>query len=166
MPIQTSSTAASRLSGPPVARGAWVTYGMPMAETIFSKIIAGEIPCHKVYEDDQVLAFLDIGPLSRGHTLVIPKEPAATLDQLSDESAAAIGRVLPRIVRAVLAATGASAYNVLQNNGSAAHQAVFHVHFHIIPRTESGGLGIGWQPSQLDPEDGEQLAADMAARLA
>ncbi|NIW74923.1 MAG: HIT domain-containing protein, partial [Gemmatimonadetes bacterium] len=104
-----------------------------MAETIFSKIIRGEIPCHKVYEDEHVLAFLDINPLSDGHTLVIPKEPAATLDQLSDESGAAIGRVLPRICRAVKEVTGVTAYNVLQNNEPMAHQAVFHVHFHIIP---------------------------------
>ena len=91
-------------------------------------------------------------PLSPGHTLVIPKEPAATLDQLSDASAAAIGRVLPRIARAVMAATGATAYNVLQNNGAAAHQAVFHVHFHIIPKPEGGGgLGIGWPAGRLDP---------------
>ena len=72
-----------------------------MPDTIFSRIIRGEIPCARVYEDADVLAFLDIGPLSPGHTLVIPKEPAATLDQLSDASAAAIGRVLPRIARAV-----------------------------------------------------------------
>ncbi len=77
-----------------------------MGETIFSKILRGEIPCHKVYEDDHVLAFLDVGPLSRGHTLVIPKEPAATLDALSDESSAAIGRVLPRLCRAVKKVTG------------------------------------------------------------
>ena len=68
-----------------------------MEETIFSKILRGEIPCHRVYEDDRVLSFLDIFPLSRGHTLIIPKEPAVTLEELSDESAAAIGRVLPRI---------------------------------------------------------------------
>ena len=80
-----------------------------MADTIFGKILRGEIPCHKVYEDDKVLAFLDVGPLSRGHTLVIPKEPAETLDALSDESAAAIGRVLPRICRAVVRATGTQA---------------------------------------------------------
>jgi histidine triad (HIT) family protein len=135
-----------------------------MAETIFSKIIAGDIPCHKVYEDDLVLAFLDINPLSKGHTLVIPKEPAETLDQLSDESAAAIGRVLPRLCRAVQAATGTAAYNVLQNNGAGAHQAVFHVHFHIIPKQADGaGLGIGWKPGRID--DGAALAADIAARL-
>ena len=75
-------------------------------ETVFDKILSGEIPCHKVYEDDQVLAFLDIGPLSRGHTLVIPKERKAFLHELSDEAAAALGRVLPRLCRAVLEATG------------------------------------------------------------
>ena len=95
-----------------------------MADTVFSKIIRGEIPCHRVYEDAQVLAFLDINPLSRGHLLVIPKEPAATLDQLSDEAAAALGRVLPRLCRAVIAATGVREYNVLENNGSSAHQAI------------------------------------------
>ncbi|MEC4680521.1 MAG: HIT domain-containing protein, partial [Nitrospirota bacterium] len=78
-----------------------------MGDTIFQKILHGDIPCHKVYEDEHVFAFLDINPVSKGHTLVIPKEPAETLDQLSDESAAAIGRVLPRLCRAVLKATGA-----------------------------------------------------------
>jgi histidine triad (HIT) family protein len=125
-----------------------------MAETIFSKIIRGEIPCHKVYEDERVLAFLDIGPLSRGHTLVIPKEPAVTLDELSDDSAAAIGRVLPRLCRAVKAVTGCSAYNVLENNGPLAHQAVYHVHFHIIPKpNDAEGLGVGWPAGRLDPAD-------------
>jgi histidine triad (HIT) family protein len=135
-----------------------------MSETLFTKIINGEIPCHKVYEDDEVFAFLDISPLSEGHTLVIPKEPAATLDALSDKSAAAIGRVLPRLCRAVMQVTGATAYNVLQNNGAAAHQAVFHVHFHIIPRFEDGtGLGIGWPTRSLDPGTGKQLAEKIAA---
>ncbi len=137
-----------------------------MAGTVFSKIIAGEIPCHKVYEDDEVLAFLDVGPLSEGHTLVIPKEQAATLDQLSDQSAAAIGRVLPRISRAVLAATGATEFNILQNNGPGAHQAVFHVHFHIIPKFPDGrGLAIGWPATGLDPQQGAQLAVKIAAAL-
>src|SRR5215475_1187069 len=136
-----------------------------MAETIFSKIIRGEIPCQKVYEDEHVLAFLDIMPLAEGHTLVIPKEPAATLDALSDEAAAAIGRVLPRLCRAVKAATGVEDYNVLQNNGAAAHQAVFHVHFHIIPRKGGAGLGIGWNPGKLDPGRGAELAKKIAAAL-
>jgi histidine triad (HIT) family protein len=131
--------------------------------TIFAKILDGQIPCHKVYEDEQVLAFLDIGPLSRGHTLVIPKERKAYLHELSDEQAAAIGRVLPRLARALMRATGASAYNVLQNNGAEAHQAVFHVHFHIIPRLGEAGLEIGWRPGGL--EDGAALAAAIRAAL-
>jgi histidine triad (HIT) family protein len=135
-----------------------------MAETVFAKILRGEIPCHRVYEDESVLAFLDVNPLSRGHTLVIPKEPAETLDQLSDDAAAALGRALPRIARAVLAATGARAYNILQNNGATAHQAVFHVHFHIIPKLDDGsGLGIGWKATKL--ADGAELATSIASRL-
>lgn len=135
-----------------------------MAETIFSKILRGEIPCHRVYEDADVLAFLDINPVARGHILVIPREPAETLDQLSPEAAAAIGRVLPRIARAVLTATGATAFNVLQNNGAEAHQAVNHVHFHIIPKHADGsGLGIGWAAGQL--ADGAELATTIAAQL-
>lgn len=140
-----------------------------MAETIFAKILRGEIPCHRVYEDDHVLAFLDVFPLSRGHTLVIPKEPAATLDQLSDDAAAAIGRALPRICRAVLKVSGATAFNVLQNNGALAHQAVFHVHFHVIPRFDldgaGAGLGVGWGAGKLG-DDGAALAQAIAAAIA
>ncbi len=134
-------------------------------ETIFDKILAGEIPCHRLYEDEHVLAFLDVGPLSRGHTLVIPKERKAHLHELSDDAAAAIGRVLPRLSRAVLKATGASAYNVLQNNGVEAHQAVMHVHFHIIPKLD-GGLGIGWNATSLDAGEAAGLVAGITAALA
>jgi histidine triad (HIT) family protein len=137
-----------------------------MADTIFAKIIAGAIPCHKLYEDDRVLAFLDINPISRGHALVIPKEPAETLDQLSDESAAAIGRVLPRVARAVMKATGAYAFNVLQNNQALAHQAVMHVHFHVIPKYDDGsGLGIGWKAGKLAGDEGKALAEAIVAKL-
>jgi len=139
---------------------------MAERETVFDKILAGEIPCHKVYEDDHVLAFLDIGPLSRGHLLVIPKERKAYLHELSDESAAAIGRVLPRLARAVLAATSAKAYNLLQNNGTDAHQVVMHVHFHIIPKIGETGLGIGWRPTSLPNEDAQVLLRDFHAALA
>ncbi|MGH8294522.1 MAG: HIT family protein [Steroidobacteraceae bacterium] len=133
-----------------------------MSETIFGKILSGAIPCHKVYEDERVFAFLDINPLSAGHTLVIPKEPAKTLDALSEESAAALGRVLPRICRAVIAVTGVKEYNVLENNGAGAHQAVDHVHFHIIPKPRHGeGLGIGWPAKALD----HQAAAELAVKL-
>ena len=137
-----------------------------MAETVFSKILRGEIPSHRVYEDEHVLAFLDVNPISRGHTLVIPKDAVETIDQLSDEAAAAIGRVLPRIARAVLAASGASAFNILQNNGALAHQAVRHVHFHVIPKHDDGtGLGVVWKASSLESSDGQALAQQIAAKL-
>jgi diadenosine tetraphosphate (Ap4A) HIT family hydrolase len=106
-----------------------LVYRPHMAETVFAKIIRGEIPCHKV----------------------------------SDESSAAIGRALPRIARAVLAATGATAYNLLQNNGSGAHQAVMHVHFHIIPKYVDTGLGIVWKPGKLGDE-AAALASAIAAK--
>lgn len=133
-----------------------------MAETVFSKILRGEIPCHKLYEDDLVLAFLDIAPLAPGHAVVIPKEPAETLDQLSDDSAAAIGRALPRLCRALQSVTGTREFNVLQNNGRLAHQAVDHVHFHIIPKPDDArGLGVKWPAGALD----HAAAREMAARV-
>lgn len=134
--------------------------------TIFDKILDGEIPCHKVYEDENVLAFLDIGPLSLGHTLVIPKERKAKLHELSDDAAAAIGRVLPRLARAVMKVSGCEEYNVLQNNGSGAHQAVDHVHFHIIPKPEqTSGLGIRWPAGSLDGPEGAALAQTLRDAL-
>ena len=137
-----------------------------MAETVFGKILRGEIPCHRVYEDDKVLAFLDINPLSHGHVLVIPKEPAETMDRLSDESAAALGRVLPRLCRAVVAATGTREYNVLENNGTGAHQAIAHVHFHIIPKpNHREGLGIGWPARDIERESAAVLANQIAAAI-
>ncbi len=139
--------------------------------TIFGRILDGEIPCHRVYEDEHVLAFLDVGPLSTGHTLIIPRERRAHLHELSDDAAAAIGRVLPRICRAVLKATGATAYNVLQNNGAEAHQAVMHVHFHVIPKFahvrsgDGSGLGITWKPSELESNDAATLCEQIASHL-
>jgi histidine triad (HIT) family protein len=134
--------------------------------TIFDRILAGELPCHRIYEDEHVLAFLDIAPIARGHTLVIPKERAAYLHELSAAAAAAIGRVLPRLCRAVMRASGSDQYNILQNNGAAAHQAVLHVHFHIIPRSGGSGLGIGWKPTKLEPRDAAELLAALHRALA
>jgi histidine triad (HIT) family protein len=136
------------------------------ATTVFDRILSGEIPCYRVYEDEHVLAFLDVGPLAPGHTLIIPKERAAYLHELSEESAAAIGRALPRICRAVVAATGVETYNVLQNNGTGAHQAVFHVHFHVIPKPSTEqGLGIRWPASKLDPVEAERLRSRIVDAL-
>ncbi|MBT9557086.1 MAG: HIT family protein [Myxococcales bacterium] len=134
-------------------------------KTIFARILDGEIPCHRVYEDAHVLAFLDIFPLSHGHTLVIPKQRVAFLHELDDDHAAALGRALPKVARAVLSGTGATAYNVLQNNGASAHQAVFHVHFHIVPKVDGKGLGIGWQPGSLSADRATELLTAIRAHL-
>ena len=134
--------------------------------SIFSLIIKGEIPCHKVYEDELVFAFLDINPFSPGHTLVVPKETARTLDSLSSESSQAIGAVLPNISQAVLRATGAKEFNVLQNNGPNAFQSVFHVHFHVIPKYEDGrGLSWPFKSSPIDHEAGAKLASEIREHL-
>lgn len=133
-----------------------------MPDTVFAKIIRGEIPAHRVYEDDRVLAFLDVAPLAPGHTLVIPKEPAEKISDLPDDDAAAIGRVLPRLVRAVTRATGCPDCNILQNNGRPAHQEVPHVHFHIIPKpAQDMGLGVGWPSGKLG-DDAETMARTIA----
>ena len=125
---------------------------------IFCKIVAGDIPCHKLHETNDLLAFLDVGPVSRGHTLVIPKSHYATIDQLPDALGAAIGEMLPRVGRAIMQATEADGLNILQNNGEIAGQSVHHVHFHIIPKYDHGdGLGTNWQPKKIDAHDASIL---------
>ncbi len=133
-----------------------------MSGSIFTRIIEGAIPCHRVYEDAHVLAFLDINPLTSGHTLVVPKREVERLDQLPPDEAAAIGRVLGLVARRVLSAVGATDYNILQNNGSAAGQEVPHVHFHIIPRHVNDGLGYRWNARPAKAEDLAALAAQIA----
>jgi histidine triad (HIT) family protein len=135
-----------------------------MESTIFSRILRGEVPCHRVYEDDLVLAFLDVNPLARGHLLLIPKEAAETLDQLSDDAAAALGRAIPRLSRALKQVTGVQSFNVLSNNGVQGHQAVPYVHFHLIPKpNQKEGLGIQWPMQSLEQSEGAQLARELAA---
>lgn len=123
------------------------------ANSIFAKIVAGDLPCHKVYEDDHTLAFLDINPLATGHTLVIPKTSATTIGELSDEANAALGRAVGIVARMVIGVTGAPGYNVLQNNNAVAGQEVPYVHYHIIPRSAGDGLGFRWVPQQRSQEE-------------
>lgn len=131
------------------------------ADSIFSRIIRGEIPCQRIFENEHVLAFLDINPLSEGHTLVVPKRQCERLEDLPPEEAAAIARVLGPIARRVLVATAARDYNVLQNNGPTSGQEVPHVHFHIIPRRAGDGLGYRWKPKPADPA----VLAELAQRI-
>ena len=126
--------------------------------TIFSLILSGEIPSHKIYEDEFVYAFLDINPLSRGHTLVIPKEECSTMDLLSDKSASSLGMALPKICRAIIKITGAENYNIIQNNGEQAGQTVPHLHFHIIPRYPESTHSFVWNPRPIDHSDASELS--------
>ena len=132
---------------------------------IFCKIVAGDIPATKIYEDEVALAFLDIGPISDGHTLVIPKQH---YDKLHDCPAELLGQVsgcLGRIARAVVAATDADGYNVLCNNGRAAGQLVDHTHFHIIPRNTGDGVFNRWPSSKYPDGKAEALATSIRKNL-
>lgn len=131
--------------------------------SIFARIIAGEIPCQRVFENEHVLAFLDINPLSEGHTLVLPKRTVAHLEDLTPDEAAQLGQALRAIARKIVAATGTTAYNLLLNNGEAASQGVPHVHFHIIPRQAGDGLGYRWKPQKRSREELDALAARIRA---
>lgn len=138
---------------------------MKAGDSVFTRIIRGEIPCHRVFDSPTVFAFLDINPLTPGHTLVVPKRQVERLEQLPEDDAADIARVLGRIARAVLAATGASDYNVLQNNGPASGQVVPHVHFHIIPRRDGDGLGYRWNARAASAAELSTLAEMLRASL-
>ncbi len=127
------------------------------AGCIFCKIIAGAIPCHRLYESDTVLSFLDIGPLSRGHALIIPKGHWASLDQVPDDVAARCAVAVKTVGKAIAKVTAAQGWNVLQNNGAVAGQVVMHVHFHVIPRSEGDGLGFRWPAGKLAGEEAVKL---------
>ncbi len=124
---------------------------MAAERCIFGRIGAGEIPCQRVFENEHVLAFLDINPLAEGHTLVIPKRCVERFEDLAPAEAVELALALVIVARKVLKVTGAAGYNILQNNGRIASQEVPHVHFHIIPRRADDGLGYRWKPQESDP---------------
>ncbi len=143
-------------------------------DCIFCKIVEGQIPCHKLYEGEHVLAFLDIGPVSRGHCLIIPKKHVARLDEFGEAEGpigAAVMALAPRLGRAVAAAagapgaTGVPGWNLLQNNGRESGQAVDHFHFHIIPRQEGDGLGFRWPAGSLGADDAAVLIEAITGEL-
>jgi histidine triad (HIT) family protein len=111
---------------------------------VFCKIVRGEIPSAKVLETDDAVAFLDIHPVNRGHVLLVPKVHHAHLIDLPESSAAHIGTLLPRLCRAIRAATGSDGYNVIVNNGLAAGQTIDHGHWHIIPRFHNDPVDWPW----------------------
>ncbi|WP_019791526.1 HIT family protein [Streptococcus sobrinus] len=137
-----------------------------MSDCIFCKILAGEIPSSKIYEDDKVLAFLDISQTTKGHTLVIPKEHVRNMLEMSDQTAADIFARLPKLARAVKAATGAKGLNILNNNEEIAGQTIFHAHIHIIPRySDQDEVAITFTEHEPDFEALGQLAQDIAKEV-
>ena len=130
-----------------------------MADCIFCKIIAGEIPSSKVYEDDQVVAFLDISQVTPGHTLVVPKQHFRNLLEMDADSASQLFARVPDIARKVMKATGAKGMNILNNNEEIAGQTVFHTHVHLAPRyEETDGLQISFEAHEPDFPALAQLA--------
>lgn len=109
-------------------------------DCIFCKIINNDIPSHKVFENDQVLAFLDILPISPGHIIVVPKKHVADVEGLTDDEFAAMACAVKKIGRAVMDGLGVKGYSVFLDNKSAANQHVSHIHFHLVPRAEGDGL--------------------------
>lgn len=124
---------------------------------IFCKIAAGEIPSYKVYEDDDVLAFLDIAPVNPGHALVIPKKHYANLEEIPEEELVKIIKVVKKVGKSVKEKLDAQGYNVFVNNDPAAGQIIPHLHFHIIPRKEGDGLGL-WPQGKYAEGEADEIA--------
>ena len=138
---------------------------MTEEKCIFCRIANGDIPCAKVYEDDTVLAFLDLSPVHPGHTLIIPKKHYKDMLEVSCEIAPAVFRALQKVGGAVMKATGATGFNIMQNNGLSAGQTMFHIHWHIIPRFDGDGLGAWKQGNYPDAAAMQAMAASVASCL-
>ncbi|MDD7267327.1 MAG: HIT family protein [Lachnospiraceae bacterium] len=128
-------------------------------DCIFCKLAGGVFPTAKVYEDDELVAFLDVSPASKGHTLIVPKAHYADLTELPDELAARILPLAKRIGQRMLEVLPIDGFHLVQNNGEAAGQTVFHFHLHVIPRVKGDGPMVSWTPGYLLEEDKEQLVA-------
>lgn len=127
---------------------------------IFAKIMRGELPCYKVYEDDKALAFLDIMPRAPGHTLVLPKAAARNLIDCPPDDLAHVARVAQKVAQAAMSTLGSDGVTVQQFNESAGGQVVFHLHVHVIPRK----AGVPMKPPAAEKEKPEALA-EMAKKL-
>jgi histidine triad (HIT) family protein len=132
----------------------------PPADCIFCRIVAGELPSIRVDEDERTVAFLDIAPATRGHTLVIPRAHARDLLEVAPEDLAACAATAQRVAARMGERLGAAGVNLLNSCGAAAWQTVFHFHVHVIPRYADDPLRLPWVP---EPADGDELAAAGAA---
>jgi histidine triad (HIT) family protein len=128
---------------------------------IFAKILRGELPAHKVYEDDKTFAFLDIMPRAPGHALVIPKAPARTILDIATDDLVAVARTTQKVARAAMTVFEADGMTIQQFNEAAGGQVVFHLHTHVIPRK----IGVAMKPPASFKED-QAVLADQAVKLA
>ncbi len=130
---------------------------------IFCKLANGEIPSATIYEDEDFRVFLDLNPASRGHALIVPKEHFADLFELDEEHCRKALALAKKIGARMKEKLGCDGLNLVQNNGEAAGQTVFHFHMHLIPRYEADGVGISWKPGSLTPEASAELTALLGA---
>ena len=125
-------------------------------DCIFCKIIKGEIPCNKIYEDENVLAFLDISPVNKGHTLVIPKKHCTNVFDADEETLCNISKAVKKIAKAMRLALGIEGVNIQTNNGQTSGQVVMHLHTHIIPRYKGDGLKL-WPQGKYKDKEAEEI---------
>lgn len=130
---------------------------MKKDDCIFCKLANGEIPTATLYEDDYFRVILDLGPASKGHALIIPKEHYDNLYELDDETASKVLVLARKIITRMTEALGCDGYNIVQNNGEAAGQTVNHFHMHLIPRYKDDKVGLGWNMGELTDEDREEI---------
>ena len=132
---------------------------------IFCKIAAGEIPSETVYEDEQFRAILDLGPASAGHTLILPKAHFKDVTEISDEYAANVLKVAAKLGKAMKKGLGCEGFNLVQNNGEAAGQTVFHFHMHIIPRYKNDTVNVTWKQNEADASVIEDIKSKVSEYL-
>jgi histidine triad (HIT) family protein len=135
-------------------------------QCVFCKIVAGRIPSVKVAESDVAYAFMDIGPIAAGHTLVIPREHYVGVEDVPPAVAAGVFELAARVAPALMRAVGAEGMNILQNHGRCAGQVVMHMHVHLIPRRTGDGLQRPWPAQQADPAELKRIAEKVAGMLA
>lgn len=125
---------------------------MKQEDCIFCKIANGEIPSQTLYEDDEFRVILDLGPATKGHALILPKEHYANLYELPDETAGKVMKLAKKMITRITDKLGCEGFNLVQNNGDLAGQTVFHFHMHLIPRYQADGQKIGWKPQEISQD--------------
>lgn len=128
---------------------------------IFCKLAGGEIPTATLYEDEDFRVILDADPAAKGHALIIPKEHYANLYELDDELAGKVLVLAKKMITKLTDILGCDGYNIVQNNGEAAGQTVFHFHMHLIPRFKDDGVGVTWKMGELTEEDKNDILSKM-----